>query len=1387
MSFTLSARAAVLYVDVNSTTPAWPYADWSSAAVTIQDAVDASAAGDEIVVTNGVYQTGGRVVYGALTNRVAVTKAVTVRSVNGPEVTVICGYQVPGTTNGDAAVRCVYLTNDSAVIGFTLTNGATRADDLSYNEQEGGGVWCEADSSVVSNCVLTGNSAASGGGGSRYGTLNHCTLASNSAYGSGGGSLYGTMTNCTFVRNSSYDGGGAARCTLNNCTLVGNVAEDDGGGAMDSTLSNCAVTGNSASNSGGGASVCTLKNCTVTGNTASIAAGGAYRGSLNNCIVYYNRAALYPNYYDVSAYNCCTTPLPDTGTRNINAEPQLASTSHLSANSPCRGAGSTYDVTGTDIDGETWAKPPSIGCDEFDPGAVTGDLSVSIQTSLTNVAVGYTMDLMANTGGKVTGSQWEFDDGTVMTNRAYAARAWGAAGDYAVVLRAFNNSYPSGVSATAIVHVVSQPIHYVALNSPGPSAPYGSWATAATNIQDAVDAATVPGALVLVGEGVYGVGGRVVSGFTSNRVAVTKPLVVEGVNGPGVTVIRGYQVPDTTNGDGAVRCVYLVSGATLTGFTLTNGATAYGNGMLQEGVGGGVWCASPWAMVSNCVLAGNSAANAGGGAYLGTLNDCTLTGNWTVGGGGGAYLSILNHCTLTRNSAGDSYGLDYARGGGADWATLNNCTLTGNSAYLYGGATSFGTLNNCTLTGNSAWNGGGAYCGTLNNCVLTGNSAFFGGGAFQATLNNCTLTANSASVGGGGWSNTLNNCIAWYNRAPYGPNYSGSTLSYCCTTPLPDGGPGNIEAEPQLAGASHLSASSSCRGAGSTAYLSGMDIDGEPWANPPSIGCDELRLGSATGGLSVSLQAAYTNVATGFAVELTASIVGSAMGSLWEFGDGTVVSNEPYASHAWTGPGNYAVVLRAYNDSNPGGVSATVAVHVVSQPVHYVALTSTAPAAPYSSWATAATNIQDAVDVETVPGALVLVSNGVYGAGGRVVFGAMSNRLAVTIPTVVRSVNGPGVTIIQGYQVPETYNGDSAIRCAYLASGSTLAGFTLTKGATRSTGDFSQEQSGGGVWCASTSVVVSNCVLTFNAATAYGGGAYSGTLNNCRVTSNWGAWEGGGVNAGILNNCILTDNNGGHYGGAVFAAMLNNCTLTGNYAWNGCGAYYGTLYNCIVYSNEWSNYDASTLNYCCTTPLPGRGIGNFTNDPAFLDLASGNLRLGTNSPCINAGSDAYVIGATDLDGRPRVVGRSVDVGAYEFQPGVNGPFLGWLDQYGLPTDGSVDFADTDGDGLNNWHEWIAGTVPTNRLSVLRMLTPAAAGTNVAVRWESVAGVNYFLERSTDLAAWPRFQLLATNIVGEAGTTTYTDVGVAGPSPLFYRVGAGSYIAPVNHPQPMMEK
>jgi hypothetical protein len=79
------------------------------------------------------------------------------------------------------------------------------------------------------------------------------------------------------------------------------------------------------------------------------------------------------------------------------------------------------------------------------------------------------------------------------------------------------------------------------------------------------------------------------------------------------------------------------------------------------------------------------------------------------------------------------------------------------------------------------------------------------------------------------------------------------------------------------------------------------------------------------------------------------------------------------------------------------------------------------------------------------------------------------------------------------------------------------------------------------------------------------------------------------------------------------------------------------------------NHYISTINQSCAFPLPADGIGNLTNEPSFLDYAGGNLRLQSNSPCINAGNNASVSSDTNLEGLPPIAGGTVDMGAYEFQ------------------------------------------------------------------------------------------------------------------------------------------
>ena len=150
--------AATLYVSLGSTNPTTPYTNWATAATNIQDAVDAAAAGDRILVSNGVYATGGRAGGGTgdSGSRVFVNKPVTLLSVNGPQFTIIRGDQVinppppGGHDNQVIGPRCAYLTDGASLSGFTLTNG------MAYG---GGGVSCSSTNAVLTNCVIVGNSA----------------------------------------------------------------------------------------------------------------------------------------------------------------------------------------------------------------------------------------------------------------------------------------------------------------------------------------------------------------------------------------------------------------------------------------------------------------------------------------------------------------------------------------------------------------------------------------------------------------------------------------------------------------------------------------------------------------------------------------------------------------------------------------------------------------------------------------------------------------------------------------------------------------------------------------------------------------------------------------------------------------------------------------------------------------------------------------------------------------------------------------------------------------------------------------------------------------------------------------------------------------------------
>lgn len=232
--------------------------------------------------------------------------------------------------------------------------------------------------------------------------------------------------------------------------------------------------------------------------------------------------------------------------------------------------------------------------------------------------------------------------------------------------------------------------YYVNAARPDDSGDGLTWATAKKTIQAAVDLA-VEGDTVLVTNGVYAVGERVAPGYaSSNRVVITKNIVVRSMNRPAVTIIEGRG----PLGDAAVRCVYLSAGM-LSGFTLTNGHTRSDG--IYDRSGGGVNMYSPGGMVSNCIISGCAAHYIGGGAYFGTVKDCLVIGN-RAAMGGGLYGCVAYGSMISGNLANT--------GGGMCQGTVRDCVICDNTATDVGGGTHQGSIYNSLIVKNMAGNAG---------------------------------------------------------------------------------------------------------------------------------------------------------------------------------------------------------------------------------------------------------------------------------------------------------------------------------------------------------------------------------------------------------------------------------------------------------------------------------------------------------------------------------------------------------------------------------------------------------------------------------------------------------------------------------------------------------
>ncbi len=1136
-----AAAPRTLYVAAASGGAAPPYDSWATAASNIQDAVDAAVEGDLVLVTNGVYKCGGAETPGGqLSCRVVINKEITVRSVNGPEVTLIEG----AGPNGPDAVRGAYVGRRGRLIGFTLTNGHVFAESQGMDyDVYGGGILMEG-AGWLSNCVVSGNSGGAilVGGAADAPCLDNCRVQNNQAWYGSGIIIKnaGNVRNCWIVNNTAIGNGGGVQLdvytmgttgVLENCYIAGNRVTDDqgsdGGGV----------------NAGG---VFAIRNCTIVGNAATGDGGGLYalgdpalgRSEVVNTIIYHNTATTISNVFalDTEFNHCCAVPLLD-GAGNIASDPRLVGVAdpHLLAASPCRNAGATNGLAaGVDIDNEPriYAGQVDIGCDEYIATNITGALTARIDASDYAVLLDMPVFFSADVQGKALWTRWliQTNGGTAtLSNTLHATWSWPVAGVYTVRLEAANLDLTA--ATTLPVRVLASAVHYAA-PSGGNVYPYTNWNDAATSLVEAV--VNCPGGgVVYAGTGTF---------VEATAVSLTRAVSVVGAGAAGTARVDGRN-------DHA--CFYINH---------------------------------PMAVVSNLILVNGSAVQ-GGGAYVrdGTVANCLVVSNYAASQGGGLDcwgVARVSRCEIIGNEAGKWGGGIMAN----DQVEIRDCLIRDNNAHNYGGGANIAakvTLKNSFISGNRAFGGAGVHLD--------------GGGVAQ----NCTLLKNMAVDNGGGVLfrfdklGAVYNCIVYHNEAPVGPNIMfqvalTGTVEYTCAWPLFNG-PGNFADEPRLLGLDnpHIVAASPCINAGSTDYVGGIeqDIDMEAriYGGHVDLGCDEFIGTNILGPLTVAIRGA-TQVVAGEAANFFADIHGKAWGYRWTVA-GAGATNS-YAdtfmiAPTWSTPGYYAVTLFASNLAVAG--AATVNVHVVAGGFTNYVAAGGAHIPPFTNWAAAATNLQAAIDACYV-GGVVRVATGAY---------AFGQTVELAKPIAVLGAADPADCLLDGagsYRVINI-NHPRAL----------LAGFTIANGSDEDAGgvymldgtvsncviaDNESTIVGGGIRCAGSSLLTDSRIAGNTSPNWPGGVFCSGraTLRRCLIEKNRAYNAGGGVYCdqnGLVTDCLIRANSamagGGvylHYGGTVTHSLLHS-----NVSGNGAGAFFywgGVITNCDITWN-WGQYDGGGL------------------------------------------------------------------------------------------------------------------------------------------------------------------------------------------------------------------
>ena len=320
-----------------------------------------------------------------------------------------------------------------------------------------------------------------------------------------------------------------------------------------------------------------------------------------------------------------------------------------------------------------------------------------------------------------------------------------------------------------------------------------------------------------------------------------------------------------------------------------------------------------------------------------------------------------------------------------------------------------------------------------------------------------------------------------------------------------------------------------------------------------------------------------------------------------------------------------------------------------------------------------------AATTNAVSGDVIHVAPGTYGEleGSQTATAKVGlARVVVPAGVTLESTDGAESTFIVGAAATgdqidnATYGtGTNAVRCVYAKSGAVVRGFTLTGGRGIGKADATGKEYGAAFYAgAERAAALEDCIVSNNAS--YMASIYRGLVRRCRVFENIGtrtdnisapagsscSWfdciidrnvGGGTLHYPIqVEGCTIGDGNVDHDGGspqviyyntAEDRAIVNSVIL-------GARAYYkgGNLYctNCLILSSMVGSVIKKEQSY--NTIFTNAAAMKLDDEyrPVFGKYAGidkGDATCLTEAP-----------GEVDLYGTPRILNRSIDIGAVEY-------------------------------------------------------------------------------------------------------------------------------------------